>query len=89
MRIIYSPHALAALLARDIESGWIECTIAAPEALEPDPQHLARVRAYRVIPERDGRVLRVVYEMSGDRRGDDIVVVTAFLDRNRTRRLKR
>jgi hypothetical protein len=39
------------------------------------------IRAFRRIPERDGRVLRVVY-VPGD---DHVRVITLFLDRGRTR----
>lgn len=53
-----------------------------PEETEPDPDHAERTRAFRAVPERDGRILRVVYESVDDH----IEIVTLFLDRGRKRR---
>ncbi|UVF22782.1 DUF4258 domain-containing protein (plasmid) [Microvirga terrae] len=78
----YSDHAIKMLAEREIEREWVECTILAPETTEPDPKHPERVLAFRSIPERDGRVLRVVYVPgAGTHR-----VVTLFFDRGRSRR---
>ncbi len=54
---------------------------AAPDSVEPDPKHPDRLRAYRAVPERDGRVLCVVYVPSSD----GARVATMFLDRGRRR----
>lgn len=83
MAITYSDHALDMLVERGIDRKWVERTLSEPESVEPDPHHGDRWRAYRTIPERDGRVLRVVYAvMDDDRR-----VITVFLDggKGRTR----
>ncbi|RYE98512.1 MAG: DUF4258 domain-containing protein [Oxalobacteraceae bacterium] len=82
MRFNYGPHALENLVERRLDRAWIERTVMDPDSTEPDPNHPQRVRAYRVVPERDGRVLRVVYvpENGGCR------IVTAFLDRGRRSR---
>ena len=66
---------------RQIEREWVERTIREPETIAPDPNHPDRIRAFPAVPERDGRVLRVVYvpQQGGYR------VVTAFLDRGRKR----
>lgn len=82
MQITYGTHALDMLAERGIERGWVERTITAPESTEPDPQHPDRTRAYRALPERDGRVLRVVYVSTAE----GAHVVTVFLDRGRRRR---
>ncbi len=66
---------------RQIERAWVEETILNPDATEPGPKHPDRTRAFRSIPERDGRVLRVVYA----RQRDQYRVVTLFLDRGRRR----
>jgi hypothetical protein len=79
MRVSYSPHAEDVLLDREVNREWVERTLLGPEAVEPDPKHPERLRAFKAITERDGRVLRVVYV----RRGDRYRVITAFFDRGR------
>ena len=83
MRFSYGPHALDNLIERGLDRAWIERTVIDPDDLEPDPNHSDRLRAYRTVPERDGRVLRVIYvfENGGCR------IVTAFFDRSRRSRL--
>jgi hypothetical protein len=77
----YTQHAVAMLAEREIDRNWVEQTILHPDETEPDPRHPDRHRSFRAIPERDVRVLRVVYVQSGmsDR------VITLFLDRGRRR----
>lgn len=82
MKFTYGIHALDMLAERGIERAWVERSIVAPDSTEPDPQHADRTRAYRAVPERDGRVLRVVYVTTTE----GAHVVTAFLDRGRRRR---
>ena len=79
MRVSYSGHAEASLLDRELDREWVERTLRWPEVVEPDPKHPERLRAFRAIPERDGRVLRVVYVRQGDR----YRVITVFFDRGR------
>ena len=81
-RFTYIDHAREQMVRRDIDSTWVERTVLAPETTEPDPKHPDRVRAFRSIPERDGRVLRVVYVPEGEH----YRVLTAFLDRTRSRK---
>lgn len=57
----YGDHALDSLARRDIDRAWVEQTILTPDEAEPDPTHPDRARAFRAIPERGGRILRVVY----------------------------
>jgi hypothetical protein len=67
---------------RLIERAWIEQTIINPEILEPDPYRSEVKRAFRRIPERGDRYLRVAYvEIEGT-----IKVITLFLDRGKKRR---
>jgi len=80
-RFIYSDHAKEMLAERGIESEWIERTVLDPDAVESDPKHADRIRAFKALPERDGRVLRVVYV----RLGEAYRVITLFLDRSRRR----
>jgi len=82
MKVVYGTHALETLAERAIERAWVERTLSSPESVEPDPIHPDRMRAFRALPERDGRVLRVVYvPIRGGAR-----VVTMFLDRGRRRK---
>jgi hypothetical protein len=67
------------LAERGIDREWIERTIREPDEIEPDPSRANVIRAFRSIPERNGRVLRVVYSTSADQ----IRVITAFFDRAR------
>ncbi|HUG62475.1 MAG TPA: DUF4258 domain-containing protein [Methylomirabilota bacterium] len=79
--IRFTTHALAMLVERNLDVNWILRTLERPQADEADPLRPERRRAFAPVPERDGRVLRVVYEPDGD----DSVVITAFLDRRRAR----
>lgn len=81
-RIVLSNHARTAITERALDPAWIERTALQPEWTEPEPSDPALERRFRAVPERDGRILRVVC-------GEDdatITIVTAFLDR-RARRL--
>lgn len=82
MRFTYTVHAAEMLLDRQLERAWVGGTVLSPEAVEPDPNHPERIRAFRALPERDGRVLRVVYVQEAE----SIRIVTLFLDRGRRRR---
>lgn len=79
MIVTYTQHAIDMLAERGIERAWVERTILQPDAIEPDPRHGDRQRAFRIVPERDGRVLPVVYAQSGQ----ECRVITLFLDRGR------
>ena len=81
MRVSYCAHTEDALEERDIAREWVERTLTQPQYLEPDPKDAERLRAFRSIPERDGRVLRVVHVREGDR----YRVITVFFDRGRRR----
>lgn len=82
MPFTYTHHAEQMALERGLLREWIERTVLEPETVEPDPKHPERTRAFRSLPERDGRVLRVVYV--GD--GENFRVITLFLDRGRRKR---
>lgn len=79
--IIYTRHALEVMTEREILPAWVERALAAPEADEPDRTDPALWRAFLSIPERDGRILRVVYSAQAE----EIRVITAFFDRGRRR----
>jgi hypothetical protein len=76
----YTRHALEQIALRALDRTWVERTVLAPEAAEPDPRHPDRTRAFRAVPEREGRMLRVVFVV---RSQSNYHVITAFLDRGR------
>ncbi len=77
--LTYTRHARDMLRERRIEESWVERTVLQPESVETDVRHPERSRAFRRVPERDGRMLRVVYA----REEDDLRIITVFLDRTR------
>jgi hypothetical protein len=58
---VFTVHAAAALVDRDIYPAWVERALARPDRTEPDRKDPSLLHALLRIPERDGRVLRVVY----------------------------
>lgn len=82
-QIRFTRHALDAMERRSIPAEWVEKTISAPDAIEPDPAGGDLLRAWRALPEADGRSLRVVHRHEDP---DIVVVVTVFLDRGRESR---
>lgn len=82
MPFTYTHHAEQMIQERLLLREWVERTVLEPETVEPDPKHPELTRAFRSVPERDGRVLRVVYV--GD--GENFRVITLFLDRGRRKR---
>jgi hypothetical protein len=62
---------------RNIAVAWIEKTINNPDFAAPDLNDDKLTRAFRSIPERQGRTLRVVYRHDAESR----IVITAFFDR--------
>ncbi|BBF92469.1 DUF4258 domain-containing protein [Blastochloris tepida] len=81
IHIVYTRHAEDVMRERGLKFEWVKRTLASPDQDEPDPDEPTLRRAFKAIPERDGRVLRVVY----GRTDDTLRVVTAFFDRDRRR----
>ena len=81
MALIFTAHASHRMTLRAITEAWVAATIEQPELPSPDPRDPAVTRAWRRIPEHDGRVLRVVFR----RDGSDIVVVSTVFDRGARR----
>jgi hypothetical protein len=79
--LILTRHARDNIVRDAIDLVWIETTVRQPTALMLDPHDPTLIRAWRGIPERGGRVLRVVFRPAGA----DIVVVTVFFDRGARR----
>ena len=81
MQIVFGQHAENMLIERGIERGWVERTVFEPQMVRSDPRHKDRLQAFRAIPERGGRVLRVVYAQGKD----SYRIVTLFFDRAQRR----
>ena len=79
--IRYTLHAVFVMRQREIPADWVERALATPDADEVDPNDGGLRRAFASVPERDGRMLRVVYAEEPD----GLRVITAFLDRGRSR----
>ncbi len=79
MDYVLTEHAKKALAERDIAAEWLERTLATPALREPDPGDPALERRYLPIPERDGRVLRVIVDPSVV----PMRVVSVFFDRTK------
>lgn len=79
--IVYTRHAIEVMRERGIPAEWVERTLRSPSDDEIDPEDPALRRAFAPVPERDGRMLRVVYA----RTELGVRVVTTFLDRGRRR----
>jgi len=80
-RIIFSRHADDMLVERNVERDWVFDAIRRPDFVESDPNRPEVKRAFRRIPERENRILRVAYVESAD----SIRVVTLFFDRGKRR----
>jgi len=65
MRIILTAHAALMMSERSIALEWVERTLAAPEVAEPDALRGGVMRAFRAIPERENRILRVAHNEDG------------------------
>ncbi len=81
-RYVLSLHASQVLPERRISEEWLSRALASPERTERDPVDSSLVHTLRAIPEREGRILRVVWNMTCS----PPLVVTAFFDRRERRR---
>lgn len=71
-------HAVTVMAERQISLAWVERILMRPERIEPDRIDPDLRHALGLIPERDDRVLRVVYNKSTE----PWRVVTAYFDRS-------
>ena len=74
--LIYTHHAEEMLAERRIQRAWVEQTIRSPDVIETDRDRPEVIRAFRRIPECEGRVLRAAYVVAGE----TVRVVTVFFD---------
>jgi hypothetical protein len=83
MDYVLTEHAKRALEERDIATEWLERTLAKPALREPDSGDPTLEQRYLSIPERDGRVLRVIVDPSVV----PVRVVSVFFDRTKRGKL--
>jgi hypothetical protein len=75
--LVLTQHARDAVEEREIDLGWIERAVRAPEWRHPDPHRAGVERRFRAIPEFGDRVLRVAcFETPLE-----IRILTVFFDR--------
>lgn len=77
MDFTLSQHAAVVMRERDIKQEWLEATLATPALRQPHEIDPALSYALLPIAERDGRVLRVVYNHTIE----PWKVVTVYFDR--------
>lgn len=70
-------HAVTVMAERQIPLAWVERVLMKPELIEPDRVDPDLRHALGRIPERDDRILRVVYNINIE----PWRVVTAYFDR--------
>jgi hypothetical protein len=75
--ISFTLHALDVMEEREIAREWVERVVARPALQLRDPVDPALTAALAPIPERENRVLRVIYNAEVD----PVRVVTTFFDR--------
>ena len=75
IEVHFTEHAEQMLSEREIQKAWVALTVEQSQRREETGDGM--VHYLRAIPERGGRVLRVIV----DPQKDPPVVVTAFLDR--------
>ena len=72
-----SAHAMAVIAKRNIHVEWVERVLASPGLLEHGAVAAGLTSALGKIAERDGRILRVVYNADVE----PLRVVTVYFDR--------
>ena len=77
----YTRHAETVLIERDLAKSWVEQTVYEPEWRTSEPRDSNAERRYRTIPERQGRVLRVICVENFT----EIRIISVFLDRRARR----
>jgi Domain of unknown function (DUF4258) len=61
-----SAHARERIGKRNIDLEWVRLTVSEPTLVKLHPNDSTCLQAYRVIPESDGKVLKVVYNATTD-----------------------
>lgn len=75
--IHFSAHALTVMRERGLDAGWVATVALAPLWTAPDPRDPAVERRFGVVPERDGKIMRVACVEDAL----EIRIISAFLDR--------
>jgi hypothetical protein len=83
VKFFLTKHAKTVLKEREIDIAWCEQVLNSPERVEVDPDEAELEHRLGRIPERGGRVLRVVVNKTVR----PIRVVTLYFDRTMLRKL--
>lgn len=78
-----SEHAARVIIERKIAAPWVVQVLESPERSEADPDDPELTHALRRIPERDDRVLRVIYNATVH----PPRIVTVYFDRGQRGKL--
>lgn len=65
------------MLERDIELEWVTRVLAYPQKVEPDQSDPTKFHAFGAIPEKDDRVLHVIYNGTTE----PWLVISVYFDR--------
>tara|TARA_R110002020_G_scaffold16307_19_gene57733 strand:- start:21632 stop:21889 length:258 start_codon:yes stop_codon:yes gene_type:complete len=79
--IRYTRHAETVLMERDLEKAWVERTVYQPDWRTSEPRDNSAERRFRTVPERQGRILRVICVENAL----EIRIISVFLDRRARR----
>lgn len=79
--IRYTHHAETVLIERNLIKDWVERTVYQPEWRTKDPSDVHIERRFRAVPERQGRILRVICVENSV----EIRIISVFLDRRARR----
>ena len=74
-QVVLTTHARNMLVERDIDEGWVWATIRESDGSETGPD--GNLHLWRAVPEREGRLLRVILNASATPQR----IVTVFFDR--------
>ena len=74
-------HAGRRMRQYGIERAWVLAAVASPDWTAPDPRQPGVTRAFKAVPERAGRILRVAHRPDGT----DVLVLSAHFDRGAKR----
>lgn len=77
----YTQHAETVLIERGLEKEWVERTVYGPDWRTSEPRDSSAERRFRSVPERQGRVLRVICVENAV----EIRIISVFLDRRARR----
>jgi uncharacterized DUF497 family protein len=80
--VVFTSHARARMLSRELHIEWVEEAAREPDWTEPDPGDPSVERRFRIVGNRGGGILRVACVETSTA----IRVISAMFDRNARRK---